>query len=242
MEVGDKSKMINRNRRFVPLKTYQFPTYLLQFPTSILYPSTIHMNSREKILQAIREAKPDLHPLPAQIGFESNHTKLAEQFTLVLQSIGGKVVAVRSMADITAYLEQHYDLTQPTISLVEGLPPCNVSPASTDDPHQFENLSLVLLRAQIGVAENGAIWVDEQNFTLRVLPFITLNLAVVIDEDDLVDTMHEAYRQLPFATGYGVFIAGPSKTADIEQSLVIGAHGPKAMTVFLVSPPVAERQ
>jgi L-lactate dehydrogenase complex protein LldG len=192
------------------------------------------MNSREKILQAIREAKPDLHPLPTRIGFESAYTNLTEQFTLVLQSIGGKVVTVNSLAEITSYLKQQYDLTQPTISLVEDLPPGNVSPTSTDDPHQFENLSLVVLQAQLGVAENGAIWVDEQNFTLRVLPFITLNLAVVIHEEDLVGNMHEAYRRLPFPTGYGVFIAGPSKTADIEQSLVIGAHGPKSMTVFLV--------
>ena len=47
--------------------------------------------------------------------------------------------------------------------------------------------------------------------------------------------MHEAYERLSsFDEGYGVFISGPSKTADIEQSLVIGAQGPLSTTVFLV--------
>ncbi|MNW08326.1 Lactate utilization protein C [compost metagenome] len=48
--------------------------------------------------------------------------------------------------------------------------------------------------------------------------------------------MHEAYQKIADSVyGFGTFIAGPSKTADIEQSLVLGAHGPKNMTVFILA-------
>jgi L-lactate dehydrogenase complex protein LldG len=47
--------------------------------------------------------------------------------------------------------------------------------------------------------------------------------------------MHQAYEQISSADyGFGVFLAGPSKTADIEQSLVLGAHGARGLVVFLV--------
>lgn len=51
--------------------------------------------------------------------------------------------------------------------------------------------------------------------------------------------MHAAYDRIAAleaaaAYGFSTFIAGPSKTADIEQSLVLGAHGPISLTVFLL--------
>ena len=63
----------------------------------------------------------------------------------------------------------------------------------------------------------------------RALYFIAQNIVTVLDEKDILNNMHEAYTKINFEdSGYGVFISGPSKTADIEQSLVIGAHGPKS--------------
>jgi len=60
--------------------------------------------------------------------------------------------------------------------------------------------------------------------------------AVIINADAIVPTMHHAYERTSATNyGFGTFIAGPSKTADIEQSLVIGAHGPRSMTVFVIN-------
>jgi L-lactate dehydrogenase complex protein LldG len=68
----------------------------------------------------------------------------------------------------------------------------------------------------------------------RALPTVTQHLALVLDRRRLVATMHQAYAQLTTGPGgYGMFVAGPSKTADIEQSLVIGAHGARSLVVFV---------
>jgi L-lactate dehydrogenase complex protein LldG len=110
----------------------------------------------------------------------------------------------------------------------------NLDIASIEDPLQLAGVDLAILRARIGVAENGAMWVSEREMQHRVLPFITQHLILILDREGLVGTMHQAYRRIDIAeTGFGVFIAGPSKTADIEQSLVIGAHGPRSLVVCL---------
>jgi L-lactate dehydrogenase complex protein LldG len=90
------------------------------------------------------------------------------------------------------------------------------------------------VNAIFAVAENGAVWITNDEMRIRALPFICEHLAVVINKKDIVNNMQEAYERIGNnAYDFGVFIAGPSKTADIEQSLVLGAHGPKTMTVFI---------
>ena len=104
------------------------------------------------------------------------------------------------------------------------------------DPHELEVVEFALLPALFGVAENGAVWLSEKEIGIRVLPFITQHLAVVLDARQIVSNMHEAYDKIGQEQyGFGTFIAGPSKTADIEQSLVLGAHGARTMTVFLMN-------
>jgi L-lactate dehydrogenase complex protein LldG len=50
-----------------------------------------------------------------------------------------------------------------------------------------------------------------------------------------VPNLHQAAKEITLASGeFGVFIAGPSKTADIEQALVVGAHGACSLNVYLL--------
>jgi L-lactate dehydrogenase complex protein LldG len=62
------------------------------------------------------------------------------------------------------------------------------------------------------------------------------HVAVVVDLAAVVPDLAAAYATLDLKgrPRWGLFLAGPSKTADIEQSLVIGAHGARSATVLLV--------
>jgi L-lactate dehydrogenase complex protein LldG len=118
--------------------------------------------------------------------------------------------------------------TLPTLEGIEGI--------TTLHPDFYEGTEVAIIEGLIGVAENGALWVTENELgNVRVLPFIAQHLVMVISEKNIVGTMHEAYKilGLPTTAGFGVFIAGPSKTADIEQSLVIGAQGARSLLVIL---------
>ena len=104
------------------------------------------------------------------------------------------------------------------------------------EPHELASVNLAVIEGQWAVAENGAIWVDEQHLPHRALPMITQYLAIVIRQSSIVPNMHDAYERIQVnRTGFGTFIAGPSKTADIEQSLVIGAHGARSLVVYILN-------
>jgi L-lactate dehydrogenase complex protein LldG len=97
-------------------------------------------------------------------------------------------------------------------------------------------VDFAILPGKFGVAENGAVWVSDERVRHRVIYFLAQHLALVVPADQIVNNMHEAYEPLRFdGPGFGTFISGPSKTADIEQSLVIGAHGARSLTVLLMS-------
>ena len=186
------------------------------------------MNSRENILAAIRGISIEPKPLPEIPDFQFSGD-LVEFF---IQSILGNKGEVLSKVEFENWLpalkfskiislSTHFQ-EESTITLPE-------------DPHELEDLDLAILDGQFGVAENGSIWLEDSNLGLRALPFITEHLVIVLERENLVEKMHQGYDRIGNAqSGFGLFIAGPSKTADIEQSLVIGAHGAKSLRVVLV--------
>ena len=187
------------------------------------------MSSKAAILAGIRENKPGPRPLPTLPPDPEDASGLEEAFRTILMA--SKTTFVEA-ADLPGYVRA-FGQDPVVVSRIDGLPG-NLDLASITDPLQLAGVDLTILPAQLGVAENGAMWVSETEMIFRVLPFITQHLILVLERGKLVATMHQAYRRIEIgATGFGVFIAGPSKTADIEQSLVIGAHGPRSLAVVL---------
>lgn len=202
------------------------------------------MNSRAQILSRIKQNQPGYRPLPddAQLHSPAGQQEVQavnkvaiEQFKTVLIAIGGAVADVYSYEEISAFIATHFKDQKRIISTLSQLSGSVEKNWQQDDPHSFENVDLAIIEAHFGVGENAALWVTESLMQQRVVPFICQQLAVVVRARHIYPTMHEAYKEIGAADyGFGAFIAGPSKTADIEQSLVLGAHGPKNMTVFLL--------
>ncbi|MEO7311293.1 MAG: LUD domain-containing protein [Chitinophagaceae bacterium] len=194
------------------------------------------MSSRDQILATIKTNQPALVPLPSLEVFANTEVADADRFITTLQGIGGKVIRVGNEADLAQLVKSEFPLATRIISAVASLPISTEQNWNLINPHELETVDLAIIKARIGVAENGSVWItDDDVEQVRVLPFICENLAAVLSRTAILNTMHQAYDTIADADyGFGVFIAGPSKTADIEQSLVLGAHGPKTMTIFLV--------
>jgi L-lactate dehydrogenase complex protein LldG len=194
-------------------------------------------SARKEILTAVRRHQPAEIELPSLDQRWITYPDRIAQFAEVLQSIGGQFYRVANATEANQRLSEipAYREAKQTISLAPGIGKSNVDWSSVTDPHQLETIDFAVMAGQFGVAENAAIWVSDRDVTWRALFFITQHLALVIDASEIVDNMHQAYDRLQFGRSeFGTFIAGPSKTADIEQSLVIGAHGPRSLTVLCV--------
>lgn len=89
------------------------------------------------------------------------------------------------------------------------------------------------VRGELGVAENGCVWVPQDGEDRSEI-FKCEHLVIMLSRKRILNNMHEAYKQISFNDyGYGCFISGPSKTADIAQVLVMGAQAARSLTVIL---------
>ena len=195
------------------------------------------LSSRELIIERAAKNKPEQSALPDISLFEKNDRGDLITFSTVLRNIGGSIYLIHSLEELASIVnEKHAKGSRFYSPIKEVQKVLNQAPDNSTDGHDLENVELAIIKAHFAVAENGAVWVTDDLMGNRTLPFISQHLAVIINQWDIIPTMHEAYLQASVINyNYGSFIAGPSKTADIEQSLVLGAHGPKSMTVFVMA-------
>jgi L-lactate dehydrogenase complex protein LldG len=195
------------------------------------------MNTREKILNSIAANKPAPSPLPGIIILsEDNHSSMVQKFKQMIETNGGAVIESEDLEIVKKDLERSLAKGEYIHSLIPGLGIENSVITKSGNAISLASLDRVFLKSRLGVAENGALWLAESDMTNRLLPFICQHLVIVLEMKDIVSNMHEAYNRIHGnQEGYHLFLAGPSKTADIEQSLVIGAHGARSLLVYLIS-------
>ena len=191
------------------------------------------MTTREKILEAVLINQPASTALPDISMFKGDNTDLVQQYMDVFKTIGGNSFLVNDMAAVKEMIYENYDTSKRIVTTLPELGYELIS--SAEDPHSYDDVELAIIKAHFSVAENGAVWLTEEVMGQRIIPYICQHLAVIVNAENIVPTLHEAYEKIGIGDyGFGGFIGGPSKTADIEQALVLGAHGPLSMIVFII--------
>ena len=193
------------------------------------------MTTREIILEAVLKNQPAAMPLPDISGFRGDQTDLVQKYMDVFKTIGGAAYLVDDLVEVRNLLHQNFDFTKRIVTTLPNLKDVAALISAEEDPHSFEDVEVAIIKAHFAVAENGAVWLTDDLMGHRIIPFICQHLVVIVRAEDIVSTLHEAYEIIGTGDyGFGGFIGGPSKTADIEQALVLGAHGPLSMTVFIL--------
>lgn len=194
-------------------------------------------SARDEILAKLRRGLPVSTELPDLSRSWTTFPDPVARFAEVLSTVGGVCVAVPDLAAANqslATLEPYSQAVQ-RVSFVEGVGENSIDPGAVASPHELRDVDFAVLPGLWAVAENAAVWVATDDVLQRTLYFLSQHIALVVPADRIVHSMHEAYSRIDVSQRrFGTFLSGPSKTADIEQALVIGAHGARSLTVYLV--------
>ena len=198
------------------------------------------MSSKQAILQQVRQNGPAATKLPLLEEDWICYDDPCAQFMEMIQLVGGQVKRVKDRQASHACLAELevYQQAKKIVSLVPNVGRTNVELDQVTRPQELDDVDVTIARGDLAVAENGAVWVSGANLEYRAILFLCQHLVLVVPAV-VVHNLHQAYDRLTdqdsilSSSSYDLFISGPSKTADIEQSLVIGAQGPRSLTVLL---------
>ena len=195
------------------------------------------MSNKEDILKRYRENVKVKYDMPSLDDIKAiTYPDPLVQFIKMSESVGGQVIEVDSGRDINKLIK---DLYPDAKEIASNLPEITIATRNPDTVGRARDLNgtdVGIIRGMFGVAENGCIWIPQQ-MKEKAVCFISENLVILMPKNEIVNNMHEAYKRIEFDKeydGYGTFISGPSKTADIAQVLVMGAQAARSVTVLLM--------
>jgi L-lactate dehydrogenase complex protein LldG len=197
----------------------------------------IVMSSKEDILSKYRKNIQQKYDMPSLDDIKAiTYPDPLVQFITMTESVGGHVIEVKEGQNVNDIIK---GLFPDAKEIASNLPEITIATRDPDNVGRARDLNgtdVGIIRGKFGVAENACVWVP-QTMKEKAVCFISENLIILLPKSQIVNNMHEAYKRIEFDEtydGYGTFISGPSKTADIAQVLVMGAQAARSATILLM--------
>lgn len=192
-------------------------------------------SNKEDILNRIRKNIRKKYDMPRLDDIQGiTYPDPLAQFISMTETVGGKVVELQPGQDINQLVRELYPEAKEIASNLPEVTIATRNPDTCGSPQALNGTDVGIIRGVFGVAENACVWIP-QAMEEKAVCFISENLVILLKKSEIVNNMHEAYRRIEMNDyGYGTFISGPSKTADIAQVLVMGAQAARSATVVLV--------
>lgn len=188
---------------------------------------------KEELLNKLRRNVVRQFDMPSKPVDGIVYSDVTNQFVEMSKTVGAKVLEVKSSDDLNSVIREAHPNAKIFASSIDGIE-SDLNPDTIASAADLNGTDVGIIQGELGVAENGCVWIP-QTMKERAVCFISEELVILLDKDNIVSNMHEAYKRIQMPHyGYGVFISGPSKTADIEQALVMGAQAARGVTVILV--------
>ena len=176
---------------------------------------------KEELLNKLRRNVVRQFDMPSKPVDGIVYSDVTNQFVEMSKTVGAKVLEVKSSDDLNSVIREAYPNAKIFASSINGIE-ADLNPDTIASAADLNGTDVGIIQGELGVAENGCVWIP-QTMKERAVCFISEELVILLDKDNIVSNMHEAYKRIQMPHyGYGVFISGPSKTADIEQALVMG--------------------
>lgn len=193
------------------------------------------MSSRDEILASIRKNTLQKFDYPTWKVNAVKYPDLVKQFISISAAVGGEAVELPEGMDVNEYILKRYPNMNAIASNMPEITCATMNPDDVEVAQDLNGTDLAVVKGEIGVAENGCVWIP-QTVKHKIIYFIAERLVILLEKKNLVNNMAEAYAKIEKMPKYNfaTFISGPSKTADIEQTLVKGAHGAMEALVILI--------
>ena len=193
------------------------------------------MSNKEDILKKCRANVREKYDMPSLDDIKAvTYPEPLVQFMKMSESVGGQVLEIDAGRDINVLIRELFPDAKEIASNLPEITIATRNPDTVGCARDLNGTDVGIIRGKFGVAENGCIWIP-QEMKEKAVCFISEHLIILLPKSQIVNNMHEAYKRIEFNDyGYGTFISGPSKTADIAQVLVMGAQAARSVTIFLM--------